>query len=370
MKRTRLIILAVLVGLLMPLPANAAGWKPWWDWLDELSGPGPFKGLLAEARLFCLGELVRRETDQGAIDDAVKAVLDKATALHGLSPSGRERIDLLKNDQRRSLDLPPRVERPVAPDLMRALSTLGTGGTFERRRLLASRVRQIAIDLPDLCPTCSNDQLRGLAQALTILANASDPVRPVQRVVGSGLGGFMFSACGPQDRGARSVAIDLGLRWMKARDQGPGERWAGGNEIRLVTLVPSISWRVFARRPRADFLTVGAGAGGYWMSSGTNSADQLPGGFRSFSGAIFEPFKLTVHVPEDLFKFKGHAALAMVKFRAGLALFPAGFDERAFGPNLTGEKARQIPAEWVPYGGFLIDADPLIRGLADLRRKP
>jgi len=50
----------VLGGLMMPRPAYAhAGW---WDWLDALSGPGPFSnGVMVDTRVAC-----RVETDQPA----------------------------------------------------------------------------------------------------------------------------------------------------------------------------------------------------------------------------------------------------------------------------------------------------------------
>lgn len=50
----------VLAGLMMPRPAYAhAGW---WDWLDALSGPGPFSnGIMVDTRVMC-----RVEQDQPA----------------------------------------------------------------------------------------------------------------------------------------------------------------------------------------------------------------------------------------------------------------------------------------------------------------
>src|ERR1700680_2326332 len=54
MRRVRAaLILTVLFGLIRPAPAHA-----WWDWLDELSGPGKFKGWHLEARLVCFTERV------------------------------------------------------------------------------------------------------------------------------------------------------------------------------------------------------------------------------------------------------------------------------------------------------------------------
>ena len=44
----RLVCACVLLQLLAPAPAHA-----WWDWLEEFSGPGPWKGLVFGARLMC-----------------------------------------------------------------------------------------------------------------------------------------------------------------------------------------------------------------------------------------------------------------------------------------------------------------------------
>ena len=42
MTRTRLPLLIMIVVLMWPTPAHAA--RGFWGWLEELSGPGPFKG--------------------------------------------------------------------------------------------------------------------------------------------------------------------------------------------------------------------------------------------------------------------------------------------------------------------------------------
>lgn len=48
--RTSTISCALVVCVLArPLPAQALGWDKWWDYLDQLSGPGPFHGKSAIA---------------------------------------------------------------------------------------------------------------------------------------------------------------------------------------------------------------------------------------------------------------------------------------------------------------------------------
>lgn len=48
MKRSLLVVLSVLVATLAPTSAFA-----WWEHIEKLSGPGPFKGWSFEARLVC-----------------------------------------------------------------------------------------------------------------------------------------------------------------------------------------------------------------------------------------------------------------------------------------------------------------------------
>jgi hypothetical protein len=58
MRRVRAaLILGVLFELMLPAPAHA-----WWDWLDQLSGPGKFRGWHLEARLVCFTERVSTPT--------------------------------------------------------------------------------------------------------------------------------------------------------------------------------------------------------------------------------------------------------------------------------------------------------------------
>ena len=58
MRRVRAaLILGVLFQFMLPAPAHA-----WFDWLDELSGPGRFKGWHLEARLVCFTERVSTQT--------------------------------------------------------------------------------------------------------------------------------------------------------------------------------------------------------------------------------------------------------------------------------------------------------------------
>ena len=56
MKTMRLVCKTLLLAMLMlcsATPARAAGWMDFWDYLDSLSGPGPFNGFGLEGPVFC-----------------------------------------------------------------------------------------------------------------------------------------------------------------------------------------------------------------------------------------------------------------------------------------------------------------------------
>ena len=57
MRRARFVLLVTLVACLTPGPAFAH--IGWWDFLDELSGPGPFTpfGILGDTRLWCNSDM-------------------------------------------------------------------------------------------------------------------------------------------------------------------------------------------------------------------------------------------------------------------------------------------------------------------------
>jgi hypothetical protein len=251
MRRVRsALILGVLCELMWPAPAHA-----WWDILDQLSGPGRFKGVHLEARLVCFTE-----------------------------PAPKIDEDPGRSEGRKASN-----------------ETLGD-------------------DVTD----------RNLS------------------------GGVTYSACAVREGQKRRASLDLGFRFLRFTDVADSNRFAGGNEIALTTLVPSFSWRVFSDR-RFDVVDAGVGAGVYWFSSrGANS-----GGFESFSGVILEPVRLDFHAPSVLTRNHWWAAIPNLRF--GLLVFPDGFKANAFGPALTADKARPIGAEWLKNFGIFFDLDPIVR---------
>jgi hypothetical protein len=76
MRRVTVIALCAVSFLIaLPAPAHA-----WWDWLDELSGPGPFTGFDFKWRIACINdpaprEVARKREEQKRLADAMAAAL-------------------------------------------------------------------------------------------------------------------------------------------------------------------------------------------------------------------------------------------------------------------------------------------------------
>jgi hypothetical protein len=167
-------------------------------------------------------------------------------------------------------------------------------------------------------------------------------------------GGFTASACRIRQNERRRASLDLGLRVLRYTDDSASNPFAGGNTITLSTFVPSFSWRVL-NDARFDIVDAGVGAGVYWFTS----LGSRPGGFDSFSGVIVEPVRLDFHAPTAWTRSKWWAAIPNLRF--GLIVFPGGFDTNAFGPSVTGDKARRIDAEWLKDFGIFFDLEPIVR---------
>ena len=148
---------------------------------------------------------------------------------------------------------------------------------------------------------------------------------------------------------------------------GDNHGFAGGNQIELVTLVPTVSWRPFrAIGPKFDYVDLATGAGMYSFSSGED-----PGAFDSFSGWILEPirfdfsFSASAHEQGPLVGTLGNSGV----FHYGLAIIPAGFEHGAFGIKDGGPSPR-IPAEWLQNIGIFVDVSSVFYGMKHRGEKP
>jgi hypothetical protein len=152
--------------------------------------------------------------------------------------------------------------------------------------------------------------------------------------------GFILSACRLAENERRRAAIDVSMRFVWTKD----ERFVPeGEKIYLSTVEPAFSWSVFDD-PNHDFVDYGMGAGFYWITSKS---------FPTVSGGFLEPIRLDFHAPSNAPK-----AVRWFVVRAGLLVFPGGFEPDAF-PLLSGAPNTRISRDVVKYIGFYIDTDAL-----------
>jgi len=144
--------------------------------------------------------------------------------------------------------------------------------------------------------------------------------------------GVILSACADAGRRARRLSIDLGARFLTAKDN---PEFANGQPIQLTTLSPAISMNLLSKWPKWDFIDYGFSGGVYWFSSTE---------FPSFSGAILEPVRFEFH-PTTAMKNKTKWSAAVPVVRVGWLIFPGGFERSQFAPSnpLPARIARDKP---------------------------
>jgi len=325
--------------LLLPAPAHA-----WWGWLDDLSGPGKFKGPQFVFRLFCFGEQteVKRLTED----------LKNADALTRKPFVG-------KNRDAQSLAI-PRADALVAYDAWQQLieALRATRLTFPVLDVtgidaLSEQVREGFTANEDGLPqqeriTIVRDKID------TAFTNAQEEIAKYNRAISFlNSTGIFLSACSTDTK--RRSSIELGMNFWYAN---ASPNFANNEQIRLTTLMPEFSFRVFTD-PRFDVLDAGVGAGVYWFTSK---------GFDSVSGVVLEPGRLDFHAPTVWSTPSAGGGLpnllrrlaAVPTFRFAVIDFPAGFSPDAFAGTPPDHHVR-IPGELVKSWSIFINLDPFVR---------
>jgi hypothetical protein len=371
MRRVVLTVAVCLaIQLIQPAPAQA-----WWGWWDQLSGAGPFRGWELETRLFCFGEQERRPSagTSRTASEHVKAAYELFFAFAQTQRSA--------SPETRNPEPPKPVSRPrlvVEPALIEAFSDLSalaeSAASAPLRETqateLKARVTNVKTAVESLCRTaeCTSDQQGSLnwtagrlRAAETLYAEAATVAKNFFFLPGSA--GVTYSAC-PLERDLhRHGSINMNFRLLETYDNR-GHQYAGGNDIRLATLVPTIGWRPLYGLADgwADWVDVSAGAGVYWLTSDGSR----PGGFDPLTGVIFEPMRLDMHAPTAVTKKWGiwGALIGAPTLRFGLAIFPAGFKANAFGTTETPEQAERIAGEWVHHWAIFVDPSRVIEWLS------
>lgn len=309
-----------LVQTMMPTPAYA-----WWEKLEKLSGPGPFSGLAVDFRVACFGEIS---------PDATRAEAATREAIAATAAA-----KLTKADESSEWQLAEFKWAAAAAAWGRALGMTpeavdGTG-TLRNR---AEKQEQLGTDL------------RRAYRARSTATSAA---------------GVDWSLCDPLKQ--QRWAVDVG--WSNLRASGSSDY--AREPIHLDTLIATVSLRVFAST-KWDVLDIGAGAGGYWFTSGSPEASptETSAGFASLNGVVLQPVRISFHAPSNWSAlrvdkgasrtkvFLGRIA-AVPSFAFGLTRFPAGFDPGAFGTGASAQ--RRIPSEWVKTYSVSANVQSLLR---------
>ncbi len=362
MRRVALtLVWTALIVLAIPSPAAA-----WWEFLEELSGPGWWKGFDIDARLFCLVDPLPQDTEQALLKRMSDLVAKPRPRISEAPQSPDQRDAYLTSVERqvnewtttldewesifdqwqlvsgRSVDRIAAVRMALANIRKRADSSLAAV-LPAAKAWLGSPQERTGID------TAVKNAERDAATAFDVLQRASNTMHDIvatPRTAVAALPGVIYSAC-KLDRGERRrAAFDVGMRFLWTND----DRFASGERISFTTIEPAFAWRVI-EKPKYDILEYGLGAGFYWISSRA---------FPSVTGGFVEPARFDFHVPTSL-ATKGTIPRKIVRsiiFRVGYLVFPGGFEPDAFlADPLNPETHRRIGRDWVRYYGFYVDTE-------------
>jgi hypothetical protein len=371
------LLLGALLLIVIPQPAYA-----WFDWIDYLSGPGPFNGLEFDYRVVCLRQQPAPTSE----------------ALAGTLLGYSRQIGSLK---------PPEALKQIFNDISDKLNTLGTDVALqdlagrEEAIDLARQARMLNVQLTDLTRTYTIRSSPASASPTSVSPNPSDPMIQAEKALDKAEQSLreaavpevslfpawlVWTSCADRPRnepnqsdevrirrGDRHPVAALVLNYRELANTGfvdldsqtgvgRNSAFATGKTIHLRILEPKFAWPLSGH---VDFLDGQAGVGMYFFSS-----DGLS---KSVKGLIVEPVRLDLHFPSALadkfvntkddtcwVKF-GHSlarGFLSISAYAGLVLFPGGFDADAFG---TGANQRISRREVTFEKGFAINIGRFVR---------
>jgi hypothetical protein len=332
--------LVVLFVLIAAPPAHA-----WWDWLDDLSGPGKFHGWQFQVRAVCFGG---ESAPKRILDDLKRArgLIDKLVASSSESP------EQLRSD----LSAAAQAWRDLAVDLNATTLTFPVLSDDERTKAAAGAqsVQRVLGEVLERVPSGQVEANRfariDTAPVTTALNMVEADVRLAitrltQATAAANSSAILVSGCSTSTE--RRSSIDIAVSVLTA---GGNPGFANNEPVRLTMLMPVFSYRVF-RDPRYDVLDAGFGGGVYWFTSK---------GFESISGVVLEPGYLDFNAPSKLRAGSGAMRfLGIPSFRFALIDFPSGFAPAAFAG--TGEHNTRIVGELVKSWGVFFTFDPFIK---------
>jgi hypothetical protein len=318
----RSLVLCLLIVVLAPAPAYA-----WFEWLDYLSGPGPFKGVKVDVRVLCLGKAtpyrrLREQLDTGFRKALYALPARNSVEIKEASAAWTAVFEGLKdNDEGLGL---------FAPDELETLANAMSGlfsivfSTEQKADTLNARA----------------DQLKSFRDQIETKLN-----RHERSAVSIASSGIFVSLCSAEKR--RKFGVEMGFTSLQANSN---PAYANNHSIRLNTFTGGVSYRLPFKADR-DLLDVGFNAGMYRFSSE---------GFETFSGLTIEPF-IDIHGPTELVADKGLRRLAgLVTVRLGVVFFPAGFESSQFA-GAPSKPARISGSEGSASATIFFDLAPLFR---------
>jgi hypothetical protein len=347
------LVCCAVVQLMVPSRAYA-----WWDFLEEFSGAGPFKGVDVDVRLACF-------VDTSGVAATHLPAIRATIAAQNASIQART----AQADKIPSAEALTRAQNALgawkgATQLWEELARLSARALIDARReaelLEASanvaerEAEQASPDAKDAANLRAVARVQAAADAYAVVARAEEALATSDiraKVLFPGLG-VVYSACNLKKGERRRGSIDFGTRFVWTHHD---PRFANGTgaQIFLTTAEPAVSWTVFnpSKGPRwkwADWVDYGIGGGFYWVSSTE---------FPSFGAGFLEPVRFDVHAPTALPPWT-----RILVVRLGLLVFPGGFEPTAFGA-VKPENARRIPRDVVKTISFSADLEPLLEKL-------
>lgn len=319
---TRGAVVAFCAAILLSTPQPSYAW---WGWLEKMSGPGPYTGLLFESRLVCFGPASPTESMAFRLAEAqTRLLLDVKTTL--TDPEFRARLAGAADAWQHALS-------PATAGFASGVRSTNTQGV--NSSIFFDGIRRL------------QDRSLARAQAAEFARQVTDSIDETRKAtVRLTTIGTLWSACGSAKE--RRVSIDLSLDVWRTDGE---EQFADDKPVRFITLMPALTYRVFANRNH-DVLDVGVAAGRYWFSSE---------GFDAFDGWVLQPIRLGVHFPsawQDLPHSDFRRWLSPLTVRGAITVVPAGFDAGAFGKGEASQ--RRIPAEYLPTVAVFFNVTSLL----------
>jgi hypothetical protein len=337
-----MLLLCVAIQLIAPARADA-----WFAWLDQLSGPGPYHGLQFEFRVACFGK------DSDANRLARRYAAAKLHAIHLTPSSSPENLESIRALQELVIEFEH--ARSSFPVFNKAELDLVISYTVAVDSLL-SALYPVKAPAEGKQPT-NEQKLSMIGAVQQTLKNLDKPIHTANiGVTALGSTGVFWSMCSTDK--TRGTSFDIGTTfWRTIEDSSD---FAGGKPVRLLTLIPSISWRVFLD-PRFDVLDAGAGGGVYWFTSA---------GFEEFKGIVLQPGRLDFHAPTRWSTYDLASGTPLTKtlkvlarvtaifnLRYAVMSFPSGFAANAFAGS--GARSERIPAELNQTWTIFLNLKPL-----------